>query len=114
MLCRFFFAKEFFIDVNWGKWSLVSVNVDKEHGRLPLFLHLKAGQNQEIFLVGLLEEIRFPNLKQILKNEWNRRYFIKYYKISSQNPQNLNRTRKHPLLKGVAGPFSTGLGILIA
>ena len=35
------------------------------------------------------------------------------YKISSQNTQNLNRTRKHPLLKGVAGPFSTGLGILI-
>ena len=108
MLCRFFFAKEFFIDVNWGKCSLVSVNVDKEHGRL------KGRAEPKIFLVGLLEEIRFPNLKQILKNEWNRRYFIKYYKISSQNPQNLNRTRKHPLLKGVAGPFSTGLGILIA
>ena len=34
------------------------------------------------------------------------------YKISSQNTQNWNRTRKHPLLKGVAGQFSTGLGIL--
>ena len=63
MLCRFFFAKEFFIDVNWGKCSLVSVNVDKEHGRL------KGRAEPKIFLVGLLEEIRFPNLKQIVKNE---------------------------------------------